>query len=82
MEIWTTSQQPSIWCDFAVTTVDDKILVMGGYHGRGVTNMTEIFNEATNEWASYTPLKEPRGAFASVTLNHYAINYFNLIKND
>ena len=66
--------------NFAVTTVDDKILVMGGYQGTGVTDLTEMFDEASNEWTSYIPLKEQRSALASVTLDHYAINYNELVK--
>ena len=65
--------------NFAVTTVEEKILVMGGYQGTGVIERTEVFDEATNEWASYTPLKEQRSALASVTLNYYALNYNDLV---
>ena len=63
--------------NFAVTTVDDKILVMGGFIS---TDLTEMFDEASNEWTSYIPLKDPRWGLASVTLDYYAINYNDLIK--
>ena len=65
----------------AVATVDDKILVMGGYQGStGVTDLTEMFDEASNEWTSYIPLKGQRSALATVTLDYYAINFNELVK--
>ena len=69
--------------NFAVTTVDDKILVMGGFQGfvTGYTNLTEMFDEASNEWTSYIPLKGQRSALATVTLDYYAINYNELVKH-
>ena len=64
----------------AVATVDDKILVMGGFQGTDDTDLTEMFDEVSNECTSYIPLKEQRSALASVTLDYYAINFNELVK--
>ena len=59
--------------NFAVTVIDDKILIMGGYDGHGVTNACEMYIDG--QWVMKNPMKIKRSALDAVNLGHYKINY-------
>merc|ERR1711862_26579 len=61
--------------NFSVSVIEDKILVMGGYNGHGVTNRCEMFDEKTNIWSLTNPMEFKRSALESMTLDHFTLNY-------
>ena len=66
--------------NFAVTVSDDKILVMGGYDGHGVTSKTEVYDDTSNQWTLYQSMKRPRSALASLTLDDFDLNFAEFIR--
>ena len=61
--------------NFAVTLTDDKIFVMGGYDGKGVTAKTEMYDDKDKEWKASKSMKFARSGLESLTLDHYTLNY-------
>ena len=65
--------------NFAVTVTDDKILIMGGYCDRGVTNTTEMYDDKEKEWKVSKPMKFARSCFQALTLTDYTLNYKDFV---
>ena len=72
-------QLNSIRSNFAVTVTDDKILIMGGYCDRGVTNTTEMYDDKDKEWKVSKPMKFARSSFQALTLTDYTLNYKDFV---
>ena len=57
--------------DFAVTIMDDQIMVMGGFQG---AQEAEVYNDARDAWIKVKPMNFDRCAQAAVTFDHYLLS--------
>ena len=55
--------------NFGICCIDDKILVMGGYDGQGVTDRVESYDTKIRLWTQEASLKEKKSALVAVTLS-------------
>ena len=53
---------------FALSVVDDKILVCGGQSGNDIVGNCEMYCPQTNIWSAVEDLPVPRSALASVVI--------------
>lgn len=54
----------------AAVALDDRIYVLGGYtHGPALVDLVEVYDPATGEWSSVTPLPSPRDHLAAAVLD-------------
>jgi len=60
--------------NFAVTILDDQIMVMGGNPATGVTQECEVYNDVHDIWTKIKAMNSERSAFAAVTINHYLLS--------
>ena len=60
--------------NFAVTIMDDQIMVMGGFQGAVVTQEAEVYNDARDAWTKVKPMNLDRRAPAAVTFDHYLLS--------
>ena len=60
--------------NFAVTIMDDQIMVMGGIQGAVVTQEAEVYNDTRDAWTKVKPMNLDRSALAAVTFDHYLLS--------
>jgi hypothetical protein len=70
--------------NFAVTLTDDKIFIMGGWTGRGITGdlrtaKTEMYDDKDKEWKASKSMKSARSCLQALTLDHYTLNYKDFV---
>jgi len=70
-DIWNTSKtsMPTARGGIEANVVDGKIYVIGGTNSDGITNVTEVYDPATDTWATKTPIPTPVYSYASAVVD-------------
>jgi N-acetylneuraminic acid mutarotase len=69
---WNTSKtsMPTARAGIEANVVDGKIYVIGGRNSDGITNVTEVYDPATDTWATKTPIPTPVYSYASAVVDN------------
>ena len=54
--------------NFSLVSMDGTLVAAGGYNGRTVTNVVEVFHPERNQWQEVSYLPSPKCAFAAVVV--------------
>ena len=64
--------------NFAVTIMDDQIMVMGGFQGIDGTQETEVYNDKSDQWMKTKPMHYRMDGLAAVTMDCYLLSMKHL----
>ena len=53
---------------FSLVSMDGTLVAAGGYNGRAVTDVVEVFHPERNQWQEVSSLPSPKSAFAVVVV--------------
>ena len=54
--------------NFSLVSMDGTLVAAGGYNGRTVTDVVEVFHPERNQWQEVSYLPSPKCAFAAVVV--------------
>ena len=54
--------------NFSLVSMDGTLVAAGGYNGRAVTDVVEVFHPERNQWQEVSSLPSPKSAFAAVVV--------------
>ena len=54
--------------NFSLVSMDGTLVAAGGYNGRAVTDVVEVFHPERNQWQEVSSLPSPKSAFAMVVV--------------
>ena len=54
--------------NFSLVSMDGTLVAAGGFNGRAVTDVVEVFHSERNQWQEVSYLPSPKCAFAAVVV--------------
>ena len=54
--------------NFSLVSMDGTLVAAGGFNGRAVTDVVEVFHPERNQWQEVSSLPSPKCAFAAVVV--------------
>ena len=55
-------------CDFSLVSMGEMLVAVGGFNGRELTDVVEVFYPEKNEWKEVSCLPSPKTAFSAVVV--------------
>ena len=55
-------------CNFSLVSMGGKLVAAGGYDGRGVTDVVEVYHPERDQWQEVSSLPSPKYALAAVVV--------------
>ena len=54
--------------NFSLVSMGGKLVAVGGYDGKGVTDVVEVYHPERNQWQEVSKLPSPKSALAAVVV--------------
>ena len=55
-------------CDFSLVSMGEMLVAVGGFDGREMTDVVEVFYPGKNEWKEVSCLPSPKISFSAVVV--------------